>query len=93
MLDLHCHILPGVDDGPATLGETKRRSTPAALTGVGAEAGIAALPCATAAFCEARTTRDCAVPIFAAFLLLLAFGMPYITFLVQMFLAPTHFAA
>ena len=75
--------------GPITLGETKRRSAPAALTGVGAEAGLSA----AIVFCEARTARDCAVPIFAAFLLLLAFGMPYITFLVQMFLAPTHLAA
>jgi len=79
--------------GPITLGETLRRSAPAALTGVGAEAGVPVLLSATIVFCEARTARDCAVPIFAAFLLLLAFGMPYITFLVQMFLAPTHLAA
>ena len=40
MIDLHCHILPGVDDGAATLDEA------AAMAGQGAEDGIRTI-CAT----------------------------------------------
>jgi protein-tyrosine phosphatase len=34
-IDLHCHILPGVDDGPATLGESLRLGRLAAADGTG----------------------------------------------------------
>jgi protein-tyrosine phosphatase len=33
MIDLHCHILPGIDDGPPTLGDAIELVRAAALTG------------------------------------------------------------
>jgi protein-tyrosine phosphatase len=34
MLDLHCHILPGVDDGPATLAEALKLARKSAADGI-----------------------------------------------------------
>ena len=34
MIDLHCHLLPGIDDGPATPGETLRLCRMAVADGI-----------------------------------------------------------
>ena len=34
MIDLHCHILPGLDDGPATLDDAAKMARAAADDGV-----------------------------------------------------------
>ena len=41
MIDLHCHVLPGLDDGPATLAESREIGSRAAADGVTA---LAATP-------------------------------------------------
>jgi len=35
MIDLHCHLLPGIDDGPATLGEALEMARIAVADGIG----------------------------------------------------------
>ena len=35
MVDLHCHFLPGIDDGPATLEEAVALARKAAANGIG----------------------------------------------------------
>jgi protein-tyrosine phosphatase len=44
MIDLHCHILPGVDDGPRTLAESLAMARLAAADGVTAIAATPHLP-------------------------------------------------
>ena len=34
MIDLHCHILPGMDDGPADIGESLDMARQAVLDGI-----------------------------------------------------------
>ena len=34
MIDLHCHLLPGIDDGPATLAEALALARQAVANGI-----------------------------------------------------------
>lgn len=61
MLDLHCHILPGVDDGPATLDESL------AVARLMADDGITHVVATPHCHRHIRMTRDLVLPHVARF--------------------------